>query len=55
MYVRQARVDDIFKHHQHTKRPSALMDQKNMKIRKKANEDLQGIFILALQKKEIYN
>ena len=51
MYVQQARGDDTFKYHQHTKRPSVLMDQKDMKIRKKANEDLQGIFYPGSTKK----
>ena len=51
MYVQQARGDDTFKYHQHTKRPSMLMDQKDMKIRKKANEDLQGIFYPGSTKK----
>ena len=51
MYVQQARGDDTFKHHQHTKRPSMLMDQEDIKIRKKANEDLQGIFYPGSTKK----
>ncbi|MDC0616054.1 phytanoyl-CoA dioxygenase family protein [Candidatus Pelagibacter sp.] len=51
MYVQQARGDDIFKHHQHTKRPSMLMDQEDIKIRKKANEDLQEIFYPGSTKK----
>jgi ectoine hydroxylase-related dioxygenase (phytanoyl-CoA dioxygenase family) len=51
MYVQQARGDDTFKHHQHTKRPSMLMDQEDMRIRKKANEDLQGIFYPGSTKK----
>ena len=44
MYVQQARGDDTFKYHQHTKRPSSLMSPEDIKIRKKANEDLQKIF-----------
>ncbi len=51
MYVQQARGDDTFKYHQHTKRPSTLMDQEDMRIRKKANEDLQGIFYPGSTKK----
>ncbi|MDB3949709.1 phytanoyl-CoA dioxygenase family protein [Candidatus Pelagibacter sp.] len=44
MYVQQARGDDAFKYHQHTKRPSSLMNSKDIEIRKKANDDLQRIF-----------
>tara|TARA_B100000787_G_C15908669_1_gene171535 strand:- start:76 stop:291 length:216 start_codon:yes stop_codon:yes gene_type:complete len=44
MYVQQARGGDTFKYHQHTKRPSSLMSSKDIKIRKKANDDLQRIF-----------
>ncbi|MDA8919157.1 phytanoyl-CoA dioxygenase family protein, partial [Candidatus Pelagibacter sp.] len=44
MYVQQARGDDTFKYHQHTKRPSSLMNSKDIEIRKKANNDLQRIF-----------
>ena len=44
IYVQQARGDDTFKYHQHTKRPNSLMDSEDIKIRNKANEDLQKIF-----------
>ena len=44
MYVQQARGDDTFKYHQHTKRPKSLMNSKNIEIRKKANDALQRIF-----------
>ena len=44
MYVQQARGDDTFKHHQHTKRPSSLMNSEDIEMRKKANDDLQRIF-----------
>jgi ectoine hydroxylase-related dioxygenase (phytanoyl-CoA dioxygenase family) len=44
MYVQQARGDDTFNYHQHTKRPSSLMNSKDIEIRKKANDDLQRIF-----------
>ena len=44
MYVQQARGDDTFKYHQHTKRPINLMDSVDIKIRKKANDDLKEIF-----------
>ena len=44
MYVQQARGNDAFKYHLHTKRPKTLMNLENVKLRKKANEDLQKIF-----------
>jgi non-heme Fe2+,alpha-ketoglutarate-dependent halogenase len=44
MYVQQARGNDTFKYHQHTKRPSKLMDLEDIEIRNKANKDLKGIF-----------
>jgi non-heme Fe2+,alpha-ketoglutarate-dependent halogenase len=44
MYVQQARGDDTFKYHQHTKRPNRLMSLEDIEIRKKANDDLQRIF-----------
>ena len=46
MYVQQARGNDIFKYHKHAKRPTSLMSSEDIKIRKKANEDLQEIFQL---------
>ena len=55
MYVQQARGSDTLKYHQHTKRPKILMNSKDIKIRKKANEDLRKYFIMAQQKKEICN
>ena len=51
MYVQQARGDDTFKYHQHTKRPSSLMNSKDIEIRKKANDDLQRIFYPGSTKK----
>ena len=51
MYVQQARGTDIFKYHQHTERPKNLMDDKSVKIRKKANDDLQKIFYPGSTKK----
>ena len=44
IYVQQARGDDAFKYHQHSKRPNNLMDTENIQMRKIANEDLQKIF-----------
>ncbi len=55
MYVQQARGDDTFKYHQHTKRPDKLMDPKDIKIRKKANENLKQIFYHDTSKKEPYS
>ena len=51
MYVQQARGDDTFKHHQHTKKPIKLMDSVDIKVRKKANDDLQKIFYPGSTKK----
>ena len=51
IYVQQARGDDTFKYHQHTKRPNGLMDQKDIMIRNKANEDLKKIFYPGSTKK----
>tara|TARA_B100000787_G_C16022120_1_gene218928 strand:- start:227 stop:448 length:222 start_codon:yes stop_codon:yes gene_type:complete len=44
MYVQQARGDDTFKYHRHTKRPRDLMSSKDIEIRTKANDDLKIIF-----------
>ena len=51
IYVQQARGDDTFKYHQHTKRPNSLMDPEDIKIRNKANEELQKIFYFGSTKK----
>jgi len=51
IYVQQARGDDAFKYHQHTKRPNYLMDLEDIQLRKKANEDLQKIFYPGSTKK----
>jgi len=51
MYVQQARGDDTFKYHQHTKRPSSLMNSKDIEIRRKANDELQKIFYPGSTKK----
>ena len=51
IYVQQARGDDAFKYHQHTKRPNFLMDLEDIQVRKKANEDLQKIFYTGSTKK----
>ena len=51
MHVQQARGCDIFKYHNHTKRPTKQMDPKNIKIRNRANKDLQKIFYFGSIKK----
>jgi hypothetical protein len=51
MYVQQARGDDTFQYHQHTKRPIRLMSLEDIEIRKKANDDLQRIFYHGSTKK----
>ena len=54
MYVQQARGNDIFKYHKHTKRPISLMSSEDIKIRKKANEDLQEIFYSSSTKRGFF-
>ena len=44
IYVQQARGSDIFKYHQHVKRPTELMNNIDIASRKKANEELSKIF-----------
>ena len=44
IYVQQARGSDTFKFHQHVKRPTELMNENDIIIRKKANEELSKIF-----------
>jgi ectoine hydroxylase-related dioxygenase (phytanoyl-CoA dioxygenase family) len=44
VYVQQARGTDIFKYHEHTKRPVELMSKKDVALRIKANEELSKIF-----------
>ena len=44
MYVQQARGNDTFKYHKHVKRAKELMNQEDIQLRKKANEDLSKIF-----------
>jgi len=51
MYVQQARGDDTFNYHQHTKRPSSPMNSEDIEMRKKANDDLQRIFYPGSTKK----
>ena len=54
IYVQQARGEDKFKHHKHTKRPLKLMTANNIKIRKKANKELYKIFYSGSKQKGKY-
>ena len=44
IYVQQARGSDTFKYHEHVRRPMELMNENDIKTRKKANEELSKIF-----------
>ena len=44
IYVQQARGGDTYKYHQHVSRPTELMNENDIKTRKKANEELSKIF-----------
>ena len=44
MYVQLARGKDSFNHHEHAKRAVELMSEKDILLRKKANEELSKIF-----------
>ena len=54
VYVQQARGTDTFKHHEHTKRPVELMSNKDVALRKKANEELSKIFYSGAKEKGKY-
>ena len=54
MYVQQARGIDEFKYHEHTKRPVELMNQNDIKTRKKANDELSKIFYSGSKQKGKY-
>ena len=54
VYVQQARGTDTFKYHTHTKRPTKLMDKKDISIRAKANAELSKIFYSGAKKKGEY-
>jgi len=54
MYVQQARGKDTFKYHQRTKRPTVLMGSKDIKLRNKANDELQKIFYIGSKKRGKY-
>ena len=44
IFVQQARGQDKFKYHTHTKRPVELMSKKDIELKNKANEELAKIF-----------
>ncbi len=54
VYVQQARGKDLFKHHEHTTRPVALMDKEDVVLRKKANKELSKIFYNGAKRKGEY-
>ena len=50
MYVQLARGKDLFNHHEHAKRAVELMSEKDILLRKKANEELSKIFYTGSKK-----
>ena len=54
VYVQQARGTDIFKYHEHTKRPVELMSNKDVALRIKANNELSKIFYRGANEKGKY-
>jgi len=54
VYVQQARGEDVFNYHKHTKRPSELMEKKNVELQKKANKELSKILYSGAKKKGQY-
>ena len=54
VYVQQARGKDNFKYHEHTKRPSELMNKEDINIRIKANNELSKIFYNDVKKQGKY-
>ena len=50
IYVQQARGNDTFKYHQHVARPAELMNENDIKTRKKANDELSKIFYTGSKK-----
>ena len=54
VYVQQARGTDIFKYHEHTKRPVELMNKKDVALRIKANKELSKIFYSGAKEKGKY-
>jgi len=54
VYVQQARGTDIFKYHEHTKRPVVLMSKKDVALRIRVNEKLSKIFYSGAKEKGKY-
>jgi len=54
VYVQQARGTDTFNYHDHTKRSVELMNQEDVALRIKANEELSKIFYSGAKKKGEY-
>ena len=54
VYVQQARGTDKFKYHQHSKRPVELMNDMDVALRLKANEELSQIFYSGAKEKGKY-
>ena len=50
IYVQQARGNDTYKYHQHVARPAELMNENDIKTRKKANDELSKIFYTGSKK-----
>ncbi len=50
IYVQLARGDDTFKYHEKVSRPTELMNDNDIKTRKKANEELSKIFYSGSEK-----
>ena len=51
VYVQQARGEDKFNYHEHTKKPVKTMEKEDIDIRNKANEALSKIFYSGLSQK----
>ena len=51
VYVQQARGEDMFNYHEHTKKPVKTMEKEDIDIRNKANEALSKIFYSGLSQK----
>jgi len=51
VYVQQARGEDLFNYHEHTKKPLKTMEKEDINIRNKANEALSKIFYSGLSQK----
>jgi len=50
MYVQLARGEDSFNYHKHVKRSLKLMSEKDVLLKKKANEELSNIFYIGAKK-----